>query len=271
MDKKKSIWLTYAWDDNKEGDVDFIAQELIKAGLDVKLDRWNLTVGKRLWEQIESFIKDESKCDGWAIFATQSSLGNEKCKEEFYYALDRALEARNKEFPILALFPGRVDNTLLPSGIKTKLYVSLEDLEWVERIKSSLENREPNIYKDLLEPYKLKIHNLSDGYIIEVYPRAGTWSPFIALVLPEDKDKIHVLSHGKSNRLPRNGDSGILFGYMEGTTKGQDNREYYYISANNEATPTQSYFILFKQIPSFLIFGERGGIKHTVKIDAKKT
>ena len=55
-----SVWITYAWDDNKDGDVDFTAQELIRAGLDVKLDRWNLSAGKRLWEQIEAFIQDPS-------------------------------------------------------------------------------------------------------------------------------------------------------------------------------------------------------------------
>ncbi len=48
----KSIWITYSWVDNKDGDVDFAAQELIRAGLDIKLDRWNLSAGKRLWEQM---------------------------------------------------------------------------------------------------------------------------------------------------------------------------------------------------------------------------
>ena len=76
-----SVWITYAWEDNKNRDVDFAAQELSGAGLDVKLDRWNLDAGKRLWEQIEHFIQDDSLSDGWLLYATQSSLGNEKCKE----------------------------------------------------------------------------------------------------------------------------------------------------------------------------------------------
>ena len=37
------LWLTYAWADNKDNDVDFIAQELVQAGVSVKLDRWNIT------------------------------------------------------------------------------------------------------------------------------------------------------------------------------------------------------------------------------------
>jgi len=53
-----TIWLTYRWDDNKDQDVDFLAHELVAAGLTVKLDRWNLGAGRRLWEQIENFIQN---------------------------------------------------------------------------------------------------------------------------------------------------------------------------------------------------------------------
>jgi hypothetical protein len=33
------LWLTYAWKDNEVEQVDFVAQELRKAGLDVRVDR----------------------------------------------------------------------------------------------------------------------------------------------------------------------------------------------------------------------------------------
>ena len=44
------VWLTYAWADNENDDVDFIAQELRDFGSKVNLDRWNLNTGERLWE-----------------------------------------------------------------------------------------------------------------------------------------------------------------------------------------------------------------------------
>src|SRR5918997_1951463 len=97
--KMTTIWLTYAWADNETGDVDYAAQELAQVGLDVKLDRWNLQAGERLWPQIEAFIQDPARSDAWALYATQNSLGSEACKEEFAYALDRALHTRDKEFP----------------------------------------------------------------------------------------------------------------------------------------------------------------------------
>src|SRR5258705_9124152 len=89
-----TAWITYSWKDNQDGDVDFIAQELVRAGLAIKLDRWNIQAGKRLWEQIEKFITDADQCDGWIMYATQNSLASEPCREELAYALDRALSMR---------------------------------------------------------------------------------------------------------------------------------------------------------------------------------
>ena len=132
-----TTWLTYAWEDNKEGDVDFVAQELEQAGVSVKLDRWNLKAGKRLWEQIEHFIQDPQESDAWVLYATANSLGSEACKEEFAYALDRALRSRGQDFPVVGLFPGTVDEDLIPAGIRTRLYVSLTDPDWKERIKAA--------------------------------------------------------------------------------------------------------------------------------------
>src|SRR5215813_6715471 len=105
---RRAVWMTYAWDDNKSHDVDFAAQELEAAGLEVKLDRWNLQAGNRLWDQIADFIQDQTKSDGWLLYATQASLGSEKCREEFAYALDRALETRGESYPVIALFPSPV-------------------------------------------------------------------------------------------------------------------------------------------------------------------
>ena len=49
---KKKLWLTYAWKDNEDKDIDFIVQKLDEAGLEVKFDRRNLVPGQRLWVQI---------------------------------------------------------------------------------------------------------------------------------------------------------------------------------------------------------------------------
>jgi len=249
-----SIWITYAWDDNKDNDVDFTAQELMKAGLDIKLDRWNLSAGKRLWEQIEKFIQDPSLSDGWLLYATQSSLGNEKCKEEFAYALDRALNKRGGDFPIIALFPASVDNELIPAGIKTRLFVSLTDPDWKERIKAAIERRSPAIIKPQVEPYALTIHRSGERYVIEVRPRGGTWAPFIFGIPIDEKGEVSPsLLHGAAKRIP---DGGILMNCGEGVS---DDGKFWTLFAGNEATPTQSYFIFCKKLPSLLVFGVKNG------------
>jgi hypothetical protein len=257
MTKTKSIWITYAWDDNKDGDVDFAAQELIRKGLDVKLDRWNLTAGKLLWEQIESFIQDPSKSDSWLLYATQNSLGNEKCKEEFYYALDRALETRGGEFPVIALFPATIDESLIPAGIKSRLFVSLTDPDWKERIVAAVERREPSINKHVFEPYSLTVHKIAeteqDKFAIEVRPRGGTWSPFIAAIPFKEKESVSPsLAHGPAKLVPK---VTMLSNYGEDQS---NDGEFWIMYADNEATPTQSYYIVCKKLPSLLIFGING-------------
>ena len=102
------LWIMYSWKDNEQKDVEYLAQQLIASGLQVELDRWVLTAGNRLWDQIAVFI-DNPGCNAWMIYATQNSLGSEACKEELAYALDRTLSQRGAQFPIIALFPSSVD------------------------------------------------------------------------------------------------------------------------------------------------------------------
>lgn len=245
--------MTYAWEDNKDGDVDFVAQELIRVGLEVKLDRWNIGAGKRLWEQIEHFIQDETLSDGWVLYATQMSLGNEKCKEEYAYALDRALNKRGGDFPIIALFPASVDDSLIPASIKARLFVSLTDPNWKERIMAAAQKRSPSINKERIEPYALIIHESGGKKVIEVRPRGGTWSPFICGIPIEEKEICSPhLGFGPAKRVP---DTYILSSSGEGASK---DGKLWTFTASNEATPTQSYYIYCKKLPSIFIFGVNG-------------
>jgi hypothetical protein len=249
-----TIWLTYAWKDNEARDVDFIAQELENAGVTIKLDRWTIGAGKRLWDQIENFIQNDSESDAWLLYVTANSLGSEPCKEEYAYALDRALRTRGDKFPVIGLFSGTVDPSLIPAGIRTRLYVSLTDPDWKERIVAAARGRTPAIAKDALEPYSIHIHEkpLPDrNFAIEVRPRAGTWSPFIVGVPMMEKDTIRPsILHGPANVPPT---GGVLYMTTEGPSQG-----YWVQTAHNEATPTQSYFLFCDVLPSRIIFGVDG-------------
>jgi len=254
---KSTIWLTYAWNDNKHGDVDFVAQEL-STGLTVKLDRWNLSAGKRLWEQIENFIQDPNESDGWLIYATQNSLGNEACKEEFAYALDRALHSRGENYPVIAIFPGHVDRSLIPAGIRTRLFVSLTDPDWKERIVAAAEGRQPQIAREEIQPYHIQIHPYEGPdsefkLVIEVRPRAGTWSPVSVVIPISEKDRVAPeIWRGATGRVPR----ASMMNKGEGMA---NNGQLFLLYAYDEITPTQSLFVFCKTLPSKLGFGVHQG------------
>lgn len=256
-----AIWITYSWEDNKNRDVDFLAQELQAAGLVVKLDRWMLGAGKRLWEQIEKYIQDPKESDAWLIYATQNSLGSEPCREEFAYALDRALRSRTEAFPVVALFSGSVDSQLLPAALRTRLCVSATDPDWKERIKAAAERRGPKVGSPVVQPFHLARHVAPDGrQVIEVRPRAGTWAPFIAAIPVAEKDAVQLsLLHGPAGRVPL---AGVLF------NSGQETQaDVQLVFASNEATPTMSYYIFCKSLPSRLLFGVDRGVQFTASFD----
>jgi hypothetical protein len=142
MPVRHRLWLTYDWDDNEGKDVDFVVSELEAAGLTVLLDRTKLKAGLRLWDQIGAHITDP-ETHGWCIFATQNSLGNEKCMEELSYALDRALNDRGRDFPIIAILPVDVSEELIPEPVKVRLNVFLTDEHWTERVVAAVEGRIP--------------------------------------------------------------------------------------------------------------------------------
>lgn len=121
---KKKLWLTYAWKDNDDKDIDYVVQELDRAGIEVRFDRRNLIPGQRLWSQIGGAITDPAECDAWGIILTGNSLASEACVEELSYALDRALDAKEKGFPIFALLHG-IPAPALPPALKIRLCIPL--------------------------------------------------------------------------------------------------------------------------------------------------
>ncbi|MFP4548801.1 MAG: toll/interleukin-1 receptor domain-containing protein [Fidelibacterota bacterium] len=252
------IWITYAWADNKDNDVDFIAQELTKMGLEVKLDKWNINAGNRLWEQISKFIQDKNQSDAWILYATENSLGSEPCKEEFAYALDRALDNRGENYPIIGLFPRTIEKQLIPAGIKTRLYVSLSDNDWKERIKSSVEGRSPEINRIDIKPYVVRKHLYKDFKILEFRPRSGSWYPFIVGIPLEEKEisgAQMILLPGAPNNPPSLSNGFILNYRSSGKVNSKMQGKWLMVSPTEEATPSKSFFLYLKSFPSKVIFG----------------
>lgn len=257
----KNIWITYSWEDNKDNSVDFVAQELSKMGVNVRIDKWTLNAGYRLWEQIEKFIIDKDNCDGWIFYITPKSLGSEPCKEEFAYALDRALKTRGGDFPLIGLSPSYIEETIIPAAIRTRLYVTLRDDSWQERIIASVENRAPSILRPTIEPFTLDFHQYKpEGVgdlwnVIEIRPRAGSWNPSFVGIKIEEKDFIKpwlkygprgVYNLGGMKNYPNDSES----------TDGQ----WWLMTARNEVNTSTSIFLVCKctKWPTKIVFGSLG-------------
>lgn len=179
-----NLWLTYAWKDNENQDVDFVVQRLEGQDVSVRLDRTQLLAGKRLWDQIASEIENPH-LDGWAIFVTENSLQSEPCLEEIAYALDRTLRTRGSSFPLIGIFPTPVNRSFIPSALATRLYVTLKDQHWATRIADSLGGTSTQRIP-LVEPYEIKVHRSGDEWVYEMRPRDGVWQPASVIVLEED-------------------------------------------------------------------------------------
>jgi len=248
------LWLTYAWLDNADHDVDYVGQELVAAGLDVKIDRWTLQAGSRLWDQLDSVIRDPSQSDAWAIYATENSLTSEPCREEYSYALDRGLSTRGGDFPLIGIFPGSVGSDLIPAGLKTRLYVSTADDDWKERVVAAVERRPAAIGRRNVKPYSLEIRQEGGRYVIEVRPRAGTWQRFFGAVPLAEKDALRPeVSYGPPHSASR---SVVLTNVTEGQT---DDAHWWFRAFSQQVTPTLSGYILCDRLPSAILFGNFDG------------
>lgn len=255
-----TVWLTYAWEDNITQDVEFIDQELTRAGLTIRRDKWDLVAGRHLWPQIDEAITDPRKSDAWLFFATQNSLASPACQEELYIALDRALHARGEDFRIIALFQGDViDRTLIPGAIRTRLYVPMTDPDWVERIVAGAGGRKPNIARERHEAFDLRIHEgviAHEPFVIEMRPRVGYWAPFIYGIPAQEAERVKPrLTSGAPGIIPQ-----VFMLSMSDPALTADGK-WEWVEADTVATPTMSYYLHCAELPSQVLFGVNGNAR----------
>ena len=197
QNRSNRLWLTYAWKDNEDGNVDYIVSRMENEGIDVLIDKTNLVAGRRLWDQIDSYISNPKHTDAWAIYVTRNALDSEPCQEELSYALDRALRTRGSSFPIIGLFQSAIPRELIPSSIATRLYLFLSDPDWAQKISSSLSGTplRKNIDPSPISINKITIENKSH---IIFNPRINSW-PSAGVFIPNgslntNKDPVDIFN-----------------------------------------------------------------------------
>ncbi|MBJ7440550.1 MAG: toll/interleukin-1 receptor domain-containing protein [Sphingopyxis sp.] len=244
------LWLTYAWTDNDDRDVDYIIHELKAAGLDVHYDRAQLLAGQRVWQSID-FAMNDPTVDAWAIFLTKNSLCSEPCQEEIAYALDRALRQGRNSFPLIGIFPQPIDRSLIPSAIATRLYVNLTAPDWKEQIIEGAARAKLDRTAAPPSPLGYQLHHMEKWTVLEVWPRAGNWCPFFVRVSGDDRPALSNLSHG-----PR----GVITGTCMITTTGLTQEgDTTFIRTTDPIDSARTAHIFLNHIPSKIEFGPAGG------------
>lgn len=218
MSAPKRLWLTYAWKDNQDQDVDYVIGELQAKGIEVHFDRAQLLAGQRLWQQIDKGITDPTRSDAWAVFTTKNSLESEPCLEEIAYALDRCLRTRGGNFPLIGIFPEPLDRSIVPSAIATRLYVTLQDADWAKSVSDGIGQTQRAFQTAPVQPFVLRTHMVGSEYVLEVHPRAGNWHAAAILVPENEKDRFIEYWPGPKGRPKKYGSKE--HGESTGTSRG---------------------------------------------------
>lgn len=168
-----TLFLTYARSDNQDNDVEFIRTSL-EPELNVVLDYVLLNPGQPMVPQLEDAILS---CDAWAMFVSTRSLASKNCREELLWAFNRAMQAKG-EFPLIGLVKGGTRPETLPSALQVRLWISLDDPDWKDRLVNAVLGRSPPPHGAPVKPYKIRWHELgrdAHGVVMEVRPRLATW------------------------------------------------------------------------------------------------
>jgi hypothetical protein len=248
------IWLTYAWIDNDEGDFDYLVQMLEKAGIPALYDKIALIPGRKLWSMIADKISNQP-LSGWAYLLTPNSLASNACQEELSYALQRTLETKTEEFPLIGLLHG-ISIRDVPLPLRVRLCINLANPDWVEEMRAATLNQPPIRKTTDKDPYIIKIHNNYQGNneisAIEIRPRFGTIM-YWRFAFPIDGPQPSRWGSGPADG---GGISGVKLCDISGELLNVNGIHMKYIGAENQLSASVSAYVIFqKAMPKLFFFG----------------
>lgn len=238
-----SLWITYSWSDNDEGDFDYLVQELERAGIPALYDKIALVPGRKLWSQIAKRITEEP-LSGWSYLITPQSLSSAACQEELSYALQRALETQGGEFPLIGLLH-QVSISDVPLALRIRLCINLANPDWVEEIRASILGQPPRISPKEQSPLVVKIHENylgnPDITAVEFRPRFGELT-YWRIAFPTNGP--HPSSWGTG---PANGGgiSGMKVSSIEGRGLEIQGISMDFIGSGNTLSASTSAYVVF--------------------------
>jgi len=249
------LWLTYAWSDNDEGDFDYLVQKLKSNGIPSIYDKISLIPGRKLWAQIANKI-EKGPLSAWAYLITPNSLSSSACQEELVYALQRALDTKGEEFPLIGLLHN-VSIRDVPLALRVRLCVNLANPDWIEEIRAGIEGVTPSRKTQTQLPYIIKIHdkylNQVNKNAIEIRPRFGEIA-YWRLAFPSDGPQPMRWGAGPSNG---GGISSMRIGTITGEYNNIGGIPMKFIGAGSSLSPSTSAYAVFEGgLPKRFFFGK---------------
>lgn len=115
MSMNKIAFLSYAHEDKDFAER--IATELLKAGIDVKIDIWEIKPGDSLIQKI--FVEGLSNCDVFLILISNASVRSKWVREELDHAMIKKIEGATRIIPLIK------EKCEIPHPLRPLLWVDL--------------------------------------------------------------------------------------------------------------------------------------------------
>jgi hypothetical protein len=233
-----TVWITFATEDNVDGNIDYLAQEISQCGWKTRMHPMFPGEDDKIDRLMPAFLARPEQSDAWILYGSDKALEHGRAAR-IRVAMERALGARG-EFPAVGLFPGAPDTSLQLTHT-----VGMHDDDWRTQLGEALgcDLRER---KGGVVPGYVATVNVVSGedyrYVFECRPKMGRWTSFVFAVLPEEKARVapKIL-----------GDADAEEGFSE-------DAQWYFQVSRRTGTPAESYSVLLRELPSRLAFGPEG-------------
>lgn len=232
-----TVWITFATEDNVDGDIDYLAQEISRCGWKTRMHPMFPGEDEKIDRLMPAFLARPEQSDAWILYGSAKALEDGRAAR-IEGAIQRAISSRG-EFPAVGLFPGARDERLLLSHT-----VGVHDVDWREQLGSALGCDLSETAGGALPSYVAHVNVLSGGeyrYSFECRPKMGRWDAFLFAVPPEDMKRV-----------------APTIAFEEAEEGFSDDAEWYFQIARRPATPAEGYSVLMRELPSRLAFGQEG-------------
>lgn len=233
-----TVWITFATEDNTEGVIDYLAQEISRCGWKTRMHPMFPGEDEKIDRLMPAFLARPEQSDAWILFGSVKALEHGRAAR-IEGAIRTALGARG-EFTAVGLFPGARDARLQLSHT-----VGVHDADWRQQLGSALGCDLMQTSGGALPSYVANVNLLSGSeyrYSFECRPKIGRWEEFLFAVPPEDMARV----------APKMAfETAVEEGFS-------DDAEWYFQISRRPATSDKGYSVLMRELPKRLAFGQEG-------------